>query len=157
MSYRTRVLTAVGLIILLSAATLAPTISAQQRRRFRADTGVVTLAVGQILRITIASEGFESENLIKPRFAWMRYGPMNCNPQGICRQMVQAQGTTAPIIINQSEAASFDMQGTGGGVRVAVLADYNANGIVDAADLMIINTGTGEVVSHVIMANTEGD
>jgi hypothetical protein len=157
MSYRTRVLIAITLIVLFSVATLAPTISAQQRHRFRANTGVVTLAMGQVLRITIASEGFESENIIRPRFAWMRYGPMNCNSQGVCRQMVQSQGTTAPVNINQSEAASFDMQGTGGGVRVEVFADYNADGIVDAADLMIINTATGEVVSHVIMANTEGD
>jgi hypothetical protein len=81
---------------------------------------------------------------------------MNCNTEGVCRQMVQSQGATTPVIINQSESASYDMQGPGG-VRVEVLADYNANGIVDAADLMIINSATGEVVSHVIMANTEGD
>jgi hypothetical protein len=147
----------VTLIILLSVATLAPTISAQQRRRFRADTGVITLGIGQVLRITIASEGFESQNIIRTRFVWMRYGPMNCNTEGVCRQMVQSQGATTPAVLNQNEAASFDMQGTGGGVRVGVFADYNANGTVDAADLMIINTATGEVVSQVIMANTEGD
>jgi hypothetical protein len=43
------------------------------------------------------------------------------------------------------------MQGPGS-VRVEVLADYNANGTVDAAEAMIINTATGETVSHVIMA-----
>jgi hypothetical protein len=157
MNYRTRVLIALTVIILLSVATLTPTSSAQQRHRFRADTGVITLGMGQVLRITLSSEAFEDQNVIRPRFVWMRYGPMVCNTEGVCRQMVQSHGTTAPVTINQSEAASFDMQGTGGGVRVAVLADYNANGVVDAADLMIINSATGEVVSHVIMANTEGD
>ena len=156
MNYRNRIVMAMTLIILLSAATLAPTISAQQRHRFRADTGLITLGLGQVLRITLSSEAFEVVSTTRPRFVWMRYGPMNCNTEGVCRQTVQSQGATAPVIINQSESASYDMQGPGS-VRVEVLADYNANGIVDAADLMIINSATGEVVSHVIMANTEGD
>ena len=153
MNYRTRVLIAVTLIILLSVATLAPTISAQQRHRFRADTGLVTLGMGQVLRITLSSEAFEDANVIRPRFVWMRYGPMNCNTEGVCRQMVQSQGTTTPVNVSQNEAASFDMQGTGGGVRVAV---FVATGDVNG-DALIINSATGEVVSHVIMANTEGD
>jgi hypothetical protein len=149
----TRVLIALTVIILLSVATLTPTISAQQRHRFRADTGVVTLGMGQVLRITLSSEAFESNNVIKPRFVWMRYGPMNCNTEGVCRQLVQSQGMTTPLNINQNEAASFDMQGTGGGVRVSVfVAAGDVNG-----DALIINSATGEVVSHVIMANTEGD
>jgi len=155
MGIRTRALAAITVIILLSLSTLAPTASAQQRRRFRADTGVVTLGIGQVLRITLSSEAFEDAAIVRTRFVWMRYGPMNCNTEGVCRQMVQSQGATAPVIINQSESASYDMQGPGG-VRVEVLADYNANGTVDAADAMIINTATGETVSHVIMANTTG-
>ena len=78
---------------------------------------------------------------------------MNCNTEGVCRQTVQSQGMTTPLNINQNEAASFDMQGTGGGVRVTVfVAAGDVNG-----DALIINSATGEVVSHVIMANTEGD
>src|SRR6478672_1630514 len=130
MNYRIKVSIALTLITLLSAAMWAPTTSAQQRKRFRADTGVVTLGMGQVLRITLSSEAFEDQNVIRPRFVWMRYGPMVCNTEGVCRQMVQSHGTTAPVTVNQSEAASFDMQGTGGGVRVTVLADYNANGVV---------------------------
>ena len=155
MSYRTRVSIAVTLIILLSFLTLAPTISAQQHHRFRAGTGVVTLGMGQVLRITLSSEAFEDAAIVRPRFVWVRYGPMNCNTEGVCRQTVQSQGATTPVIINQVESASFDMQGPGS-VRVEVFADYNGNGIVDAADCLIINTATGETVSHVIMANTPG-
>jgi len=112
----------------------------------------ITLGLGQVLRITLSSEAFEDENTVRPRFAWFRYGPTTCNPQGVCRQTMTSQGTTAPVNINQSEAASFDMQGTGGGVRVAV---FVAAGDV-TGDALIINSATGEVVSHVIMANTEG-
>src|SRR6478736_2460813 len=155
MNYRTKVWIAMTLIILLSVATWAPSISAQQRHRFRADTGLVTLGMGQVLRITLSSEAFEDAAIVRTRFVWMRYGPMNCNTEGVCRQTVQSQGATAPVIINQSESASYDMQGPGS-VRVEVFADYNADGIVDAADLMIINSATGETVSHVIMANTTG-
>jgi hypothetical protein len=155
MNYRIKVSIALTLITLLSAAMLAPITSAQQRKRFRADTGVVTLGMGQVLRITLSSEAFEDQNVIRPRFVWMRYGPMVCNTEGVCRQMVQSQGATTPVIINQTESASFDLAGPGS-VRVEVLADYNADGIVDAADLMIINSATGETVSHVIMANTSG-
>ena len=155
MKYRNRKLMALALALLISAAMFSPTTRAQQRRRFRADTGVVTLGMGQVLRITLSSEAFEDATIVRTRFVWMRYGPMNCNTEGVCRQMVQSQGATAPVIINQSESASYDMQGPGS-VRVEVLADYNANGTVDAADAMIINTATGETVSHVIMANTTG-
>jgi len=144
---------AMTLIILLSAATLAPTISAQQRHRFRADTGLITLGLGQVLRVTLSSEAFEVVSTTRPRFVWMRYGPMNCNTEGVCRQMIQSQGTTTPVPVTQNEAASFDMQGTGGGVRVSV---FVAAGDV-TGDALIINSATGEVVSHVIMANTEGD
>ena len=153
MNYRNRIVMAMTLIILLSAATLAPTISAQQRHRFRADTGLITLGLGQVLRVTLSSEAFEVVSTTRPRFVWMRYGPMNCNTEGVCRQMIQSQGTTTPVPVTQNEAASFDMQGTGGGVRVSV---FVAAGDV-TGDALIINSATGEVVSHVIMANTEGD
>ena len=153
MNYRNRIVIAMALIILLSVATLAPTISAQQRHRFRADTGLITLGLGQVLRITLSSEAFEVVSTTRPRFVWMRYGPMNCNTEGVCRQMIQSQGATTPVPVTQNEAASFDMQGTGGGVRVSV---FVAAGDV-TGDALIINSATGEVVSHVIMANTEGD
>ena len=152
MKYRTRSLMAVSLVVLLSVAVLTPTISAQRPHRFHADTGVITLGLGQVLRITLSSEAFEDANIVRPRFVWFRYGPTTCNPQGVCRQTVTSQGTTAPVNINQNEAASFDVQGTGGGVRVAV---FVAAGDV-TGDALIINSATGEVVSHVIMANTEG-
>jgi len=78
---------------------------------------------------------------------------MTCNTDGVCRQTIQSQGATTPVPVSQNEAASFDVQGTGGGVRVNV---FVAAGDV-TGDALILNSATGEVVSHVIMANTEGD
>jgi hypothetical protein len=71
----------------------------------------------------------------------------------VCGHTVQSQGTTGPVNVGPNDAASFDVQGTGAAVRVAV---FVATGDVNA-DALIINSATGEVVSHVIMANTEGD
>jgi len=126
---------------------------AQQPRRFRANTGVITLGMGQVLRITISSEGFELKDTARVRFAWMKYMPAGCNTEEVCRHTIQSQGVTAPVSVGPNEAASFDVQGTGGGVRVGIIvAAGDVNG-----DALIINSATGEVVSHVIMANTEGD
>jgi hypothetical protein len=140
-------------IFLVSMSVLPARSHAQPRARFRADTGVVTLGLGQVLRITISSEGFEDGNPVRVRFAWMKYMLASCNTEGVCRHTIQSQGVTAPVNVPPNEAASFDVQGTGGGVRVGV---FVATGDV-TGDAVIINTATGEVVSHVIMANTEGD
>jgi hypothetical protein len=129
--------------------------SAQPRpNRFRGDTGVITLGLGQVLRITIASEGFES-NAVAVRFAWMKYGPAVCNAEGVCRHVIQSQGVTAPVNVGPSQAASFDLSGSGDGVRIEVLANSDSANTEDS--MIIINAATGEVTSHVIMANTEGD
>jgi hypothetical protein len=117
--------------------------------RFRGDTGVITLGMGQVLRITV--NGKDGNDTFGVRFAWTRYMPAGCNTEGVCRHTIQSQGATAPVNAGGGEAASFEMQGTGSGVRVVVLAfgDVAGDGTINAAD--------GAVVAHVIMANTEGD
>jgi hypothetical protein len=144
---------AMALGLFMSFVSFPLTAQAQQPpKRFRGDTGVITLGMGQVLRITIASEGFE-DNILAVRFAWMKYMPAGCNNDGVCRHTIQSEGVTAPVNIPGHEAASFDVQGTGNGVRVEV----RANTAHVIADESIINTASGEVTSHVIMANTEGD
>jgi len=123
----------------------------QPPKRFRGDTGVITLGMGQVLRITV--NGKDGNDTFRVRFAWMKYMPTGCNTDGVCRHTVQSEGITTPVNVGANQAASFDVQGTGGGVRVSV---FVAAGDV-TADEQIINTATGEVTSHVIMANTEGD
>ena len=142
---------AVALSLLLALMTFVPTTRAQLRpNRFRGSTGVITLPVGQVLRITISSEGFEAG--FRAQFAWANYMSSGCN-NGVCLHTVQSQGTTTPVNVASNEAASFEVPGNGNGVRVEVRA--NTRAVVAAAS--IVNTATGEVTSHVIMANTEGD
>lgn len=139
-------------ILFTSIVTLPFRARAQQPRdRFRGDTGVLTLGVGQ--KVVVWIHGGALKGPTRVRFAWQRYIATGCNSDGVCQQVVQSQGTTAPVNLAPNEAASFEVQGNGNGVRVEVrVAAGDVNG-----DAEIINTATGEVTSHVIMANTEGD
>ena len=126
-------------------------IQAQPGRRLRGDTGVITLGMGQVLRITV--NGRDGNDTFRVRFAWRKYMPSGCNTDGVCRHTVQSQGVTASVNIGTNEAASYDVQGTGGGVGVSVfVAAGDVNG-----DAQIINTATGEVTSHVVIWFVEGD
>lgn len=142
------------LVILVASVLYAPfTVRAQPRpNRFRGDTGVITLGLGQVLRITLSSEAFE-DNAFVTRFNWTKYMPGVCNTEGVCRHVVQSEGSTAPVNVGPHQVASYEIQGTGNGVRLEVRV--NTADVI--ADAQIINSSTGEVTSHVIMANTEGD
>ncbi|HEY8203947.1 MAG TPA: hypothetical protein VIF81_04395 [Pyrinomonadaceae bacterium] len=107
--------------------------------------------MSQVLRITVS--GLNGNDTISVRFAWMRYMPAGCNNDGVCLHTVESQGITAPVNVGPGSAASFDVQGNGKGVRVRALVGLGSY-IVNA---QIINSATDEVVSHVILANTEGD
>lgn len=139
-------------MLFTSIVTLPFMARAQQPRdRFRGDTGVITLGMGQKVIVWIHGGGLKSPTRV--RFSWQRYMSTGCNSDGVCQQVVQSQGITAPVNLAPNEAVSFEVQGNGNGVRVEVrVAASDVNG-----DAEIINTATGEVTSHVIMANTEGD
>src|SRR5437879_5783283 len=140
---------ALALSLFISIVNFPLTAQGQQPpKRFRGDTGVITLGMGQKLVVYIGG----SRDAVRVRFAWMRYMPAGCNTEGVCRHTIQSEGATAPVNVGAGEAASFEMQGTGNGVRVEVRVSL---GDV-IGDESIINTATGEVTSHVIMANTEG-
>ena len=137
----------------LLVCLLGPPLPAQgqQGRRLRGDTGVITLGVGQVLRLTV--NGRDGNDAFRVRFAWMKYMPAGCNTDGVCRHTIQSQGVTAPVNFGANQAASYDVQGTGDGVRVSVfVAAGDVNG-----DAQIINTATGEVTSHVVIWFVEGD
>ncbi len=140
-----------SLSLLVSLLSFPLHVKGQQGHRFRGDTGVIPLAVGQVLRITV--NGQSGTDAFRASFAWMKYMPAGCNNDGVCRHVIQSEGATAPVNVGPNQAASFEVQGTGGGVRIEVRV---ATGDV-TADECIINSATGEVTSHVIMANTEGD
>jgi len=157
MKYQSRVSIVLALSLFISMLSFPLKAQGQTRpRRFRGDTGVITLGLGQVLRITV--NGGDGNDTFRVRFAWMKYMPAGCNTEGVCRHTIQSHGATDPVNIGAGEAASFDVQGisSAGTVRVENFADGNLDGVVNA-DAMIINSATGEVVSHVILANTEGD
>ncbi|HEX3229402.1 MAG TPA: hypothetical protein VHQ95_10575 [Pyrinomonadaceae bacterium] len=150
---RRRVFSIVLALILFTSILILPATgrAEQLRDRFRGETGVITLGVGQ--KVVVWIHGGALKGPTRVRFAWQRYMATGCNSDGVCQQVVQSQGTTAPVNLAPNEAASFEVQGNGNGVRVEVrVAAGDVNG-----DAEIINTATGEVTSHVIMANTEGD
>jgi hypothetical protein len=139
------------LCLLVSMVSFSSPAQGQQGRRFRGDTGVITLGMGQVLRVTV--NGRDGNDTFRVRFAWRKYLPSGCNTDGVCRHTIQSQGVTTPVNIGANEAASYDVQGTGGGVRVSVfVAAGDVNG-----DAQIINTATGEVTSHVVIWFVEGD
>jgi hypothetical protein len=142
----------VGLSLLITLISFPRPAVGQHAHRLRGDTGVVTLGVGQVLRITV--NGQDGNDTFRVRFAWTKYAAAGCNTDGVCRHVVQTQGATAPVNVGANEAASFDVQGTGGNVRVSVfVAAGDVNG-----DFQIINTATGEVTSHnVVIWFVEGD
>ena len=140
------------LTLLLSLVSLPLTGQGQQPPgRFSGDTGVVFPVMGQILRVTVAK--IDGNDRARVRFAWTKYMAAGCNNDGVCGHNAVAHGITSPAVLPDDSALSFDVQGTGAGVRVMIRVDTSN---VEAT-AQTINTLTGEVISQVIMANTEGD
>src|SRR5882762_6248641 len=87
------------LSLLLSLVSLPATAQAAPPQRFRADSGVVTPAVGQVLRITISPStipnGTAGIGDIRVRIRWMQYMAQGCSGMPpVCHHMVVSQGTT---------------------------------------------------------------
>lgn len=135
---------ALTLSISFLLVSLPATAQGQQRQKFKADTGVITPGVGQVLRITVLAGA--GNDAITFKFAWMKYMIAGCNPDSVCRHIVASQGTTAPVTINGDDVASFDVQGTGNGVRVVVLT--NSRDVRIIAQLINPN---GEATSFLII------
>ena len=138
-------------VILVSMISSDSTTLAQQPQRFTADTGVVTLGPNQVLRVTVATGDLNGDDTASVRLRWIEYTQGVCNSGGVCKHAVASQTTTNPITLMPGEAASLDLVATTFG-RGIVLSRRDVR-----ATAAIINTLTGETVSHIIMANTEGD
>src|ERR1051325_1154725 len=95
---------ALVLAALLPIATFAPIGRAQQARKSRGDTGVITLGVVRLLRVTVS--GRDGKEAFRVRFAWMKYMPAGCTSDGVCRHTIQSQGVTTPVNVSGNEAAS---------------------------------------------------
>jgi hypothetical protein len=118
-----------------------------------ADTGVVKLGADQELRIT---GDWNGDGTVGLRFRWMEYMQGPCNG-GVCQLTVSSQNISAPMALMPGEALSVavDPSDTSGNTYArGVVLSSNKNVIVTAE---IIDITTGKVISHIIMANTEGD
>jgi hypothetical protein len=137
---------AVILGTLLWPSFAAAALGQQGGRRLIADTRVVRLGVGQILRITINDQA--GNDTLNVRFRRMYYvGSAN---GGVWKSSVVVQDTSDPITLASNEAASTDIsQGSFDAVRgEVIIRGYTGTSTVNGGVLFqIINTATGEVVS----------
>jgi hypothetical protein len=137
-------------VVLLSLLSSDSTAQAQQRARFRGDTGIVTLGPNQVLRLTISGEAGAS---ITYTFRRMQYAQGACN-NGVCKLASVTDLILDPMTLMPGEAAYIDIP-QGGFAAVRGVVQTNRRNV--QATATIINTVTGETTSHIIMANTEGD
>src|SRR6266513_1295008 len=134
MKHRTTTSLILGMSLLVCLLALPLPVQGQQGRKLRGDTGVITLGMGQVLRLTV--NGRDGNDAFRVRFAWMKYMPAGCTTDGVCRHTIQSQGVTAPVNVGANQAASYDVQGTGGGVRVSVfVAAGDVNGDAESINI----------------------
>lgn len=136
-------------LILLSLASSDSTTHAQLRGKlFHWDTGVVALGPNQELRIMGDWDG-DGDTTVGLRE--IKYGQGTCNG-AVCKLVIVGTTTSGPHTVPEGEAISFGLvAGTyGRGIVTSNRRDVQVTA-------SIINTLTGETISHIIMANTEGD
>jgi len=117
---------ALALILLLSVMTFVPMAHGQQPKRTPvADTGALTFATGQTLRLTVAP-GFRIDD-VSVVISWKMYMPEGCSgTPPVCRHMVSSQGSTAVQTLGANDAISLDVQGdSGNGLRLMVFANQD--------------------------------
>src|SRR5688500_3429141 len=156
MKRRIILLLALVSVLLLSLMSSHSTPNARQRpQRFRADLGLIIPGPHQILRITVAA-GSGDDRITSVRFRRMEYMPATCDSAGVCKHVLSSQTITDPIMLAPGEAALFDItDGTSNTIlRVRGVVESNRPNVTVTAQII---SPTGEVTSHIIMANTEGD
>lgn len=150
-----RKITLIALVVggvLVSLMSFDATAWAQQRMRFRADTGIVKLGPNQVLRVT-ATADVDGNDFLALRFRRMQYAQGTCDGE-VCKLGSVTDLILDPITLMPGQGASMDLsQGGFNGVRIVVQS--NRRNV--RATAMIVNTVTGETTSQIIMANTEGD
>jgi len=135
-------------IVLLSLMRPDSTANAQQGgRRFRADTGIITLGPGQVLRVTVAAGDVNGDDAIRVRFRRMEY----IEQGNIYR--VGSQSTSAPLTLASGEAASLDIvdgaSNTILGVRGIVSGNFIGTDRNVRVTAIVFDTSTQRVVTFV--------
>ena len=123
---------AIALTMLLSVMTFVPTAQGQQpKRRPVADTGFLTPAAWQTVRLTVApGVGVNDVSVI---LAWKMYMPEGCSgTPAVCRH-ITASGGLAPYTLAANEAISLDVPG-GNGLRLMVFANRDVQVLAQILD-----------------------
>lgn len=139
---------AVSVILLLLVSSDSTTQAQLRGKLFHWDTGIVALGPNQVLRITGDWNG-DGDTTVG--FREIKYGQGACNG-AVCKLVIISTTTSGPVTVPAGEGISLDLVASTYG-RSTVTA--NRGDVQMTAS--IINTLTGETVSHIIMANTEGD
>jgi len=150
MKHRIFIALAAGILLSLASFAVTAQKDAPARKNVMADTGIASLGPGQVLRVAIDWGDGSGQAVI--RFRRIEYSQGACNG-GVCTLSMSSQTTSPPLTLMPGEGASMDIGNTALGVRGVVFS--NRPDVTVTAQ--IINTSNGEVTSHVIMANTEGD
>lgn len=134
---------ALALSVLVSLVSLPVAAQGQQpQQRFRADSGVLTPAVGQTFRLTI--NGVEGAGLIRARIRWMQYGAQGCSgAPPVCRHIIVNQGVTPVETLGPDDALSMDIPGNGAGMRVIVESNSRNARVLG----IVFDTSTQRVVA----------
>lgn len=108
MRRRTALSIALALSVLVSLVSLPATARGQQRRVFRADTGMFILGPDQVLRLTVTTSDIDAE--LRVRFRRMGY----VEADNVYK--LAAQEVTDPVTLRPGEAVSMDVSAfTNGG------------------------------------------
>ena len=137
-------------VISLALASFDSTARAQQRRVFRADTGMIMIGPNQVLRLTVVSGDFNPDNDISVRFRRMGY----VEADNVYK--VAAQNVTGPVRLMPGEAASLDITRLflGGVYADAVRGVVESNRPGARVTVQIIDETTGETQIIVILIAT---
>ena len=133
-------------VVLVTLASSASTVQAQQGIRRVADTGIVSLGPNEELRLTLMGD-FNADGKVDAAdyvlFRRMEYGQESCNSDGVCKLVVTSQTTTNPIRLRPGEAVSFTcIPGSVFGVRVVVESNRKARVLG-----VVFDTSTQRVVA----------
>jgi hypothetical protein len=148
-------------VVFLSLMSSDSTAVAQQRMKFRADTGLVKLGRNQVLRLDVTFDRDVNNNIADEaralvRFSTVKYVQGGCNSDGVCKHITAGSVTSGPYTLASGEAASIVTDNVDPDEflgRVVVVSNRRNM----RATATIISTVTGETTSHIIIANTEGD
>jgi Flp pilus assembly protein CpaB len=128
---------ALSIAVVFSVVLLSMTAMAQGGLKPVADTGMITLGVNQVLRITVAAGDLNGDDNIRIRFRRMGY----IEQDNIYR--VASTNTSATIALTSGEATSIDISNLGSGVRGVVLSNNPKVKVLG----IVFDTSTQRVVS----------